>query len=102
MMYPRCNLYNNANEVVIALEVPGFRKEDLDVSVSNGTLIVSGVQPTNIQDTGFAPASFAKSWGLQREAAVVKSATYRSGILSVVLLLPDETPETEVSIPIQD
>jgi len=40
--YPLVNIYNQDDRVVVVAEVPGLRKEDLDISFLDGALKLSG------------------------------------------------------------
>ena len=39
---PELNVYENAEEFEITLALPGMRKEDIDISLENNTLTISG------------------------------------------------------------
>lgn len=39
---PPVDVYEDANQLVMKLEVPGIKQEDLDVRVENQTLMVKG------------------------------------------------------------
>ncbi len=41
-LMPRVDVIDRADEVVIRAEVPGYRKEDLNISVSNNSLTIKG------------------------------------------------------------
>lgn len=41
---PAVDLYETANEYVIAAEVPGMRREDLDIQVHEGRITLSGAR----------------------------------------------------------
>ncbi|HYW02358.1 MAG TPA: Hsp20/alpha crystallin family protein [Gammaproteobacteria bacterium] len=42
MRVPRVDLIDREDEVVLRAEIPGVRKEDLDISVSDGSVIIKG------------------------------------------------------------
>ena len=41
---PPVNIYDDKNIIVIAIALPGMKKEDIDVSVQDRTLTISGVR----------------------------------------------------------
>lgn len=41
---PPVNIYDDKNIIVIAIALPGVKKEDIDVSVQDRTLTISGVR----------------------------------------------------------
>lgn len=40
--FPPLNIYANGNEAIIAVEIPGVQKENLEISVSGGTFTLAG------------------------------------------------------------
>jgi len=47
---PQVDIYERTNSVVIFVELPGVRKEDITVTVSDGVLQVSGVRTKRMPD----------------------------------------------------
>ncbi|MDQ1318363.1 MAG: hypothetical protein QG641_952 [Candidatus Poribacteria bacterium] len=41
---PPVNVYDDENKIVIAIALPGMKKEDIDISMQDRTLTVSGVR----------------------------------------------------------
>ncbi|HGE72029.1 TPA: Hsp20/alpha crystallin family protein [Candidatus Poribacteria bacterium] len=41
---PLVNIYDNADEIVIEIALPGVKKEDIDLSLQDRKLIVSGIR----------------------------------------------------------
>ena len=41
---PPVNMYDDGDKIVIELALPGVKKEDIDVSLQDGILIISGVR----------------------------------------------------------
>jgi molecular chaperone IbpA len=70
----------------VSLAVAGFTKEDIDLSVDNGTLVVSG-EITEITDAevlhkGIAARKFTRSFALG-EYMEVSSASLKDGMLHI-------------------
>jgi len=84
----------------ISLAIAGFSKEDIDVSVDNGTLIIKGeiveVTDAEIVHKGIAGRKFVRSFALG-EYMEVTSAELKDGMLHVhvVRIVPeDKKPKT--------
>jgi HSP20 family protein len=43
-VWPPVNVLNGPDEMVVECEVPGVRKEDLDLSITGDTLVIKGVK----------------------------------------------------------
>jgi HSP20 family protein len=41
---PPVNVYDDADKIVIAIALPGMKKEDIDISMQDRTLTISGVR----------------------------------------------------------
>jgi molecular chaperone IbpA len=84
----------------ISLAVAGFSKDDIDVSVDNGTLIIKGeiveVTDAEVVHKGIAGRKFVRSFALG-EYMEVTSAELKDGMLhvNVVRIVPeDKKPKT--------
>jgi len=52
IMMPRVDLYENSDEILIHADMPGVAREDVSVSLENGTLIVKGLRRIERTGTG--------------------------------------------------
>jgi molecular chaperone IbpA len=79
----------------ISLAIAGFSKEDIDVSVDNGTLIIKGeiveVTDAEVVHKGIAGRKFVRSFALG-EYMEVTSAELKDGMLHVhvVRIVPED------------
>jgi molecular chaperone IbpA len=84
----------------IQLALAGFKEENLDVIVEDGTLTIKGDQlqgcingkPDNFIHKGIAERKFTRSWSLA-DTVVVKGAKLEDGVLTVSLV--NEIPEAK-------
>ena len=84
----------------VQLALAGFKEEDLDVSVEDGTLTITGDQlqgavdgaPDNFIHKGIAERKFRRSWSLA-DTVVVKGAKLKDAVLTVSL--ENEIPEAK-------
>jgi HSP20 family protein len=99
---PAADVYETSDEVILSVELPGVRLEDVHLEALDGKLRVSGVRRA---DEGVEPRQFVRMeriyGNFSRDFAVPASidssrikATLKSGILRVV------APKTERSQPI--
>jgi molecular chaperone IbpA len=87
----------------ISLAVAGFSKEDIDLSVENGTLIIKGaiieVTDAEVIHKGIASRKFVRSFALG-EYMEVTSAELKDGMLhiNVVRIVPEEKKPKSIKI----
>jgi HSP20 family protein len=99
--YPKVDILDQPDNVLLIAAVPGLTKKDLSVEIEDGTLTISGnkqkVLDTEDGDSGFLKrelhrSSFRRSWllseNLDQEAI---EASVKDGLLTVKL--PKLTPE---------
>lgn len=90
---PAMNLYETDNEVVVELSVPGVKPEDIEISVSNGVLRVSGKseEETEEKDRGYyrkeiRKGSFERSLRIPENIDADKvNAKSSNGLLKIVM-----------------
>jgi molecular chaperone IbpA len=87
----------------ISLAIAGFSREDIDVSVDNGTLIIKGeiveVTDAEVVHKGIAGRKFVRSFALG-EYMEVTSAELKDGMLHVhvVRIIPEEKKPKSIKI----
>ena len=87
----------------ISLAIAGFSKEDIDVSVDNGTLIIKGeivdITDAEVVHKGIAGRKFVRSFALG-EYMEVTSAELKDGLLHVhvVRIVPEEKKPKSIKI----
>ena len=87
----------------ISLAIAGFSKEDIDVSVDNGTLIIKGeildVTDAEVVHKGIAGRKFVRSFALG-EYMEVASVELKDGLLHVhvVRIVPEEKKPKTIKI----
>jgi HSP20 family protein len=91
--YPAMNVWANADGVVVTAELPGLDIEDLDISVNNNVLSVTGSRnPEELpegttyhrQERGYG--QFQRTFQLPFEVETEDvEATYNNGVLQIAL-----------------
>ena len=102
---PALDLYESGDHLVAMVEVPGMRKEDIEISLHDGTLTISGERKqenTNgetAQRTERYVGTFRRSMTLPRRIDAGKvSATYENGILKVSVPKAEEAKPKQIQV----
>ena len=104
--FPAINIWVNENGLIVTSEVPGIEPENMDISVVNEMLTISGEREAEVVDTetryhrqerGFG--KFART--IQLPFAVDSNkveATFRDGILQVFLPRKEEDKPKKIKV----
>lgn len=102
---PALDLYQNNDNVVAVLELPGMRKEDIEISLHDGTLTISGERKSSSSNGEKAErseryvGSFRRSITLPVRVNSSKvNATYRDGVLTVTLPKAEEAKPKRIDV----
>lgn len=102
---PSLDLYQTTDNVVAVLELPGMRKEDIEISLHDGTLTIAGERKSSSSNGEKAErteryvGSFRRSITLPARVDANKvSATYRDGILTVTLPKAEEAKPKRIEV----
>ena len=103
--FPRWSLlagetWETALTVIIRIEVPGMRKDDLDISIYTNKLVIRGVKRSEGEHEGRRYSLMERAYGtfertipvsheIDRNSAEV---TYQDGVLTVVIPKSDPIP----------
>ena len=102
---PALDLYQNNDNIVAVIELPGMRKEDIEISLQDGTLTISGErkEERGTEDgatrTERYTGKFRRSITLPTRVDANKvNATYKDGILTVTLPKAEEAKPKQIQI----
>jgi HSP20 family protein len=103
---PALDLYQSNDNVVAVVELPGMRKEDIEISLHDGALTISGERKResssnseNAERTERHIGRFRRSIALPTRVDASKvSASYRDGILSVTLPKAEEVKPKQIQV----
>lgn len=102
---PALDLYQNNDNVVAVVELPGMRKEDIDISLHDGMLTIAGERQSsssegeNTERTERFTGKFRRSITLPTRVDADKvSASYKDGILTVTLPKAEEAKPKKVEV----
>ena len=94
---PTVDIFEKDNNVVVKAEIPGMKKEDIEVNLTDDTITISGekkkedtVEKKNYYRVERSYGSFCRSFRLPKEVRADKAkAKFKDGILEIKI------PETE-------
>ena len=93
-------------EIVLKAEVPDLSREDIDITVENGTLTIKGEKKitTDVKEEQFHRierryGSFSRSFSLPRTVDATKvGADYKNGVLTVRLPLREDAKPRQIKV----
>jgi HSP20 family protein len=105
---PRCDVYESGSDLVLCLELPGFEMSQIDVRLDGDELVVEGERKMDREQPGERFHRVERSYGkfarrfrvpstVRRDAV---NATYRDGVLRVVLPTRATTSDAPVRVSI--
>jgi len=103
---PAVDLYEDKDTLVVKAELPGMRKEDIDISLHQGSLIISGERKFESEEGEGESSRAERFFGrFQRALELPKpvdpnnvTATYKDGILTVKLAKTEESKPKQISV----
>lgn len=102
---PALDLYQNDDAVVAVIELPGMRKEEIEISLNDGLLAISGERKEEAADGEKALRTERSSGKFRRRISIPSrvdmsnvSASYKDGILTVTLPKAEEAKPKQIQI----
>jgi HSP20 family protein len=104
---PPVDIFQSSNrEVVLKAELPDMTREDIDITVDNGTLTIKGEKKlaSDVKEEQFHRierryGAFSRSFSLPRTVDPTKvSAEYKNGVLTVRLPLREEAKPRSIKV----
>lgn len=104
---PPVDIYQNGDhEVVLKAELPDMTREDIDITVDNGTLTIRGEKRLSgeVKEEQFHRierryGSFSRSFALPQTVDTAKvGAEYKNGVLTVRLPLREEAKPRQIKV----
>ncbi|HEX8279785.1 MAG TPA: Hsp20/alpha crystallin family protein [Chthoniobacterales bacterium] len=102
---PALDVYQTNDDVVAVVELPGMRKEDIEISLHDGMLTIGGERKDETPEGDKASRSerfvgkFRRSISLPTRVDVNKvNATYKDGILTVTLPKAEEVKPKQIQV----
>ncbi|HEY5036913.1 MAG TPA: Hsp20/alpha crystallin family protein [Chthoniobacterales bacterium] len=105
---PALDLYQNADNIIAVVELPGMRKEDIEISLHDGTLSIAGERKSGADEeekaerTERVTGKFRRSITLPTRVDSGKvSASYKDGLLTVTLPKAEEAKPKKIDVSIE-
>lgn len=106
---PTVDIFEDGSDVVVKAELPGMRKEDIDVSLTGDTISISGekkkeekVEKKNYYRMERSYGSFTRSFSLPSEVQSDKAkAQFNEGILEIRVPKTEEAKKKEKKVMIE-
>jgi HSP20 family protein len=103
---PALDLYQNNDNIVAVVELPGMRKEDIEISLHDGTLTIGGERKPETSATGENATRTERFTGKFRRSVTLPTrvdsnkvnATYKDGILTVTLPKAEEAKPKQIQV----
>lgn len=103
---PAFDVYEEKDNFVVKAELPGIKKEDINVSLQDGNLIISGERKSETKSEGAEIyraeryfGKFQRSVALPAAVAAGKvKADYRDGVLTVTLPKSEEAKPKQIEV----
>jgi HSP20 family protein len=103
---PAVDLYQSNDNMVAVVELPGMRKEDIEISLHDGALTISGERKRESGSNGGKAERSERYVGMFRRSIALPtrvdagevSATYRDGILTVTLPKAEEVKPKQIQV----
>jgi len=94
--YPRVNVWENTDGLILEAEVPGVDPAKIDVAVENNTLSIKGVrQDAQSGEAREFERSFALPYSVSTEAV---KACCKNGILTITLARPPSANRRQIAV----
>src|SRR4029077_14887121 len=103
---PALDLYQSNDNMLAVVELPGMRRDDIEISLHDGTLTIGGERKRESNGNGEKAertehyiGTFRRSIALPTRVDASKvSATYRDGILTVTLPKAEEVKPKQIQV----
>jgi HSP20 family protein len=103
---PAVDVYEDKDNLTVKCEVPGMKKEDIDISLHEGFLTISGERKHEEKKTEGEfyrteryEGRFSRSLTLPSKVNAEKiNATYKDGVLTVVLPKAEEAKPKQIQV----
>lgn len=108
-IFPSVDIYEEGNDLVVKAEVPGIRKEDIDVRITEDTITISGekkkeekVERKDYYRIERSYGSFSRSFALPQDLEVDKAkAKFENGVLEVRIPKSEKAKKKEIKISVE-
>ena len=106
---PACDIVETSDALIVRAEVPGVRRDDIDISLDNGVLTLRGhrdlekeTQERTYHRIERSYGSFSRSFTLPRSVDAERiTAVYTDGVLEIRMPRREETRPRQIQVRIE-
>jgi HSP20 family protein len=97
------DIFEDADNTYVRAELPGLKREDINVEMAEGYLTISATQKSEAKDKEAEESfSFCRSVSIADEVDTSKvSASYENGVLNVTLPKREEAKPKKIAISVK-
>jgi len=106
---PAMDIYDSKDSVLVKVDIPGMKKEDIDISVHGNTLIIKGEkrQEREVKEKNYVRTE--RFYGAFNRAATLPAAvdagkvqaTYKNGVLELVLPKKEDAKPKQIKVDVK-
>ncbi len=106
---PSVDIYKDGNNIVVKAELPGMTKKDLDVTLTEDTITISGEKKKEekVEEKDYyryerSEGSFCRTFRLPEEVQTDKAkAKFKDGVLEIRIPMTEEAKKREKKVTIE-
>jgi len=103
---PTVDIYDRDDHIVVQAELPGVKKEDIDIRVEDNVLSLSGerTRETEVKEDGYYRTErrygkFGRSFRLPKATKPEKiDASFKDGVLTILVPKGEESKPKQISV----
>lgn len=100
---PLVDIYENEDEILLHTDMPGVNKEDVSITIDNGTLTINGVRTLHkggaVKWEEFGDVRYQRSFSVPQSIDVEKvNAEMKNGVLYLHLLKSEQAKPRQIEI----
>ena len=107
---PAVDIYETEEAIVIEAELPGMKKDDVNVEVNDNVLSIKGERSQESEDRGEnyyrrerVSGKFYRAFNLPMEVNIEKiTAKFKDGILTLEVPKPEEKKPKKINVTLED
>ena len=103
---PAWDVFEDKDNVIVKVELPGMKKDEIEVSLHDGTLTISGERKSQSDGNGESATRTERFTGKFRRSITLPTrvdankvnATYKDGILTITLPKAEEAKPKQIQV----
>ena len=103
--YPPLNVFHKGDEFVVIAELPGVRREDVDIQIKNNTIRIAGIKSVDYGEEASVHRRERTTGRFDRSITIPvmvdadrAQAEYRNGVLALLLPHAEQDKPKSISI----